>query len=504
MPRLTKHSLRWTPRRTQYGMRIFGALALVVAISARFGPVAVAAGEHLAVSGLGDRSTLIAADPGHVLSEVVPAGDVDGDGLADLLLRLQPEDPLEPAATDLVVLLYGGRSLGGVLRPLGVEGPRSILSVGSVTPVEDAQQHGGLSGGEDVDGDGRDDFVAISSLEPDLGSAAILLVLGNEEKNEIPDEFDGRSIGQRVRGTRIVLPGPFQLSARLGPVLTLCRDLSGDGRAEIVFLESGGAFQRHRCYVLFGSAEFPAVVDPSEIGEASAPGLVIESEGALSLESIVSLGDIDGDGLGELAWITCTRQSCRGENAAVFALFGSKSFASRFSVDAFDADDGLHLPGYSRAARAGDVDGDGIGDAVLSTDTGPIGDGWAQILLGRPRNEFPNRIDRDVFLTRELGTTVVQSRQFDAGLGTPSPKWVLSAGRDLERRRRRRARLGSALESSDVRLERFVRPGRIRVLGPESVPGVVVDGKPANGRLAGGNRRPGRLLETGSASGPER
>src|SRR5437773_11625458 len=73
---------------------------------------------RVSVAGLGNLVTEIAAPGGSGITALSPAGDVDGDGLADIIVRFASAESNPPIFYDDVVLLYGFAPPGGSLQAL--------------------------------------------------------------------------------------------------------------------------------------------------------------------------------------------------------------------------------------------------------------------------------------------------------------------------------------------------------------------------------------------------
>ena len=82
--------------------------------------------DRLNIGGIEDLVTTIEIDGERRITAEAPAGDVDGDGLDDLLLRMRLKE-WSPGDEDLVVLLYGMQVTPGPLDPLGAGVPRTLI-----------------------------------------------------------------------------------------------------------------------------------------------------------------------------------------------------------------------------------------------------------------------------------------------------------------------------------------------------------------------------------------
>jgi hypothetical protein len=159
-------------------------------------------------------------------TRVARAGDINGDGLADVLIAAPnvPGDPL--AARGVVYIVYGKRDTGTVdLASLGAAG----VPIPSTTDNVSIGQSG-LAGGEDLSGDRIPDL-SVGTFEE-----------GDEEGGELFTMFGQRAFPGSVGvGDGLTLSGAQGWSAAggLGGALNAwslaeTRDMSGDKRGELI------------------------------------------------------------------------------------------------------------------------------------------------------------------------------------------------------------------------------------------------------------------------------
>ncbi|HRI07025.1 MAG TPA: VCBS repeat-containing protein [Nannocystaceae bacterium] len=177
----------------------------------------------------------------------------------------------------------------------------------------------------DVNGDGLDDlglrdYVVFSELE-----IAPLL-------------YDETLLSQR--GFRV-----SWASQDAAPEPRAAGDVNGDGLADLLVLHE----PMGRAWIIFGKADLTPV-DLSEV-ESGIGGFVVTEVGGVA--SVPPLGDVDGDGLGDLAFSTSSLEETRvirGKADGDLVALGSDAL--------------LTVPGVARIA-AGDFDGDGVVDLAL-------------------------------------------------------------------------------------------------------------------------------------------
>ena len=264
---------------------------------------------------------------------VSPAGDVDGDGYADVVVGVSAWD--DPTFNEGKAVVHLGS-------------PTGLAAAATWTYEVDQSAAFGWSvaSAGDVDGDGR----------------AEVLVGSNFYDGDLVDEggaflFEGVPAG----------PGPEQWSAagaqagaELGSAAAGAGDVNGDGRADLVvgaaLFDAAAGADAGRAAVYLGAAGGPAVAaawtDPGVQGGEGRGG------------SVAGLGDVDGDGLGDLAVAARDWDGAAGADAGVVRVHagtasGVASTAS-FVVEGAAAGDGFGI-----VAGAGDVNGDGFADLLV-------------------------------------------------------------------------------------------------------------------------------------------
>ncbi len=283
------------------------------------------------------------------------AGDVDGDGLSDVLVGAPRATASSPNAGK--AYLYVGEEV--------LDAPSYALA--DSTYIFSGENEGDLAGGEvasagDVDGDGRDDLLISGYRNDDGGDKAgkIYLILasslGAESDISLADAdyaFIGASADDQLGYLAISTAG----------------DVDGDGKDDLLFgtgrNDAGGENAGAGYLVLSKNLSSDAPVSAAEadyvfLGEQ--PG-----DGAGSAAS--SPGDVDGDGLADVifgAW----GNDDGGDDAGKAYLFLGDSLKTTGGRNMADADysfQGKYTEDYAGTdlSFVGDVDGDGIDDVLV-------------------------------------------------------------------------------------------------------------------------------------------
>lgn len=360
-----------------------------------------------------------------------PAGDVDGDGRADLLIGIGTEGCEQGNA----FLVYGGRLSGEIdVRDAGV----LIRESGTCT------RFGEVAGVGDLDGDGFDDF-AVGALGEDGGEGRVFLYYGRAARfTERLRETDadailvGPGVAELARADRAgdvngdgrsdafihVRDDPFSpfwlrgdrvawlllgRDERFAGTLMLSRsairidgepwsyaalgDLDGDGFDDFA-LANGGADRDAQIFL--GRGTWPSAIGPSDADAwIPRPETIAPSGGWRT--SIAGAGDVDGDGALDLLYGDSSHGDPEIPRGAVFLVHGAgRTWTGEIARDEATVFLGQHwlsateadrLRGYDAVgatlAGGSDIDADGFDDFALAAPTAPDG-GRVYLWLGRP------------------------------------------------------------------------------------------------------------------------
>jgi hypothetical protein len=327
--------------------------------------------------GTGGFAILGAATEDNAGYNVSAAGDINGDGRADLVLgaRLADTPGLDQGAAYVVF----GKSSGTAVRldTLGSEGFRITGE------AADDEAGWAVAGVGDVNGDGRDD-VAIGSRFNDSGAlnaGSVHVVFGRSATTEV---------NLAALGT-----GGFQIlgetaNASTGYSIAAAGDVNGDGLDDILLGArgaNGGGSNSGGAYVVFGRA---ATTDLA-LATLGAGGVEIMGElaGDFAGTSVAGGGDFNSDGFLDHI-IGATGNDSGGTNAgAAYIVFGTGE-AGEFNLDdAANAEGGVRIRGA--------VANDATGTAVKAV--GDInGDGFEDLLVGVPNADSPGSNSGAVYL----------------------------------------------------------------------------------------------------------
>ena len=299
-------------------------------------------------------------------------GDVDGDGLADLLVGAAFQDG-------------GGEDAGKaylfLARSLGSERNLRLKDADVVFLGEEALDYSNISvaGAGDIDGDGLQDLL-MGAPDNDRGgsySGSCYLFIASALDTPLLDLSEARTIFMGENNEDFA-----------GQSCRSAGDVDGDGLADILIGAHGNdetGIDAGKSYLFLGNQ----LGSSNFISTASAESAILgEAAGDRSGQVLSSAGDVDGDGLDDLLIGAPDQDDSAGDAGKTYILLASQ--LSNNTIGLQDAD--LALVGESTndhagisVASAGDVDQDGLADILVgafNSSEGGEGAGKAYLVMG--------------------------------------------------------------------------------------------------------------------------
>jgi hypothetical protein len=281
---------------------------------------------------------------------VATAGDVDGNGFADVIIGAPFFDGIVPQEG---VYGIGRGSPGGVEIPFVSGSSQSGCQFG-----------GSVGTAGDVNGDGLSDVIVgahlFDNVEGDEGRAFVFLGVSSGARTSPSWTEEGEVAG-----------------AAFGHSVANAGDVNGDGFSDLIVGAPGyanGELAEGRALVYHGSAT----------GFGPSPAWAVESNRALEIFGwdVAGAGDVNGDGYADVIVGTANEDNTRPSR--VYVYHGSPSGLA--TTAAWTVQNAQLMSGFGiSVASAGDANGDGYSDVIIGAfgfDNGQDGEGRAYIYRG--------------------------------------------------------------------------------------------------------------------------
>lgn len=328
-------------------------------------------------------------------TSVTKIGDLNGDGIDDFALGAPSVDPEGRNGAGAVYVVFGSdSSFPFAMNLSALDGTNGFRLIGA-EPGDDLGR--AISDAGDFDDDGIEDLLVGADRATPLGreeAGKVYVVYGSTAP--FPATLDLASF---TADDGIVFFGAEE-DDETGRSMAALGDMNGDGIDDIAigaeYADVGDETGAGKTYVVFGrSGPLPATGDLATIDGSNGFVVLGSSDNDYMGRSVAGLGDMNGDGLGDLAiGAEYADPQDRDQGGEAYVVFGSSTgFPASLSVDALDGSNGFVVHALFEGDRlgeslgaAGDVDGDGLRDLVIgarySDLEGVEGVGRAYVILG--------------------------------------------------------------------------------------------------------------------------
>jgi hypothetical protein len=282
---------------------------------------------------------------------VSSAGDVNGDGIADIAIGMPDANNGEGQ----VVIIYGKAGIQGNFNLVNMSSNDGWMLTGAVVG-----DHLGasVSAAQDVNGDGMADLLI--GAPGALGRGATYLMYGQKAPDSLHFDLEFFTAADGM-----VFKGAGSSVAAVG-------DMNGDGVSDMIFANPNG---NTKATIVFGVAGgIPAGLAPDTVSLQQ--GVTITGGGSASSISVAAAGDFNGDGLADVLIGISGGPDAPGKT---YLVFGDKNLPGQISLQGLYGIQGIEIS----AATAEDANGDMVGAAVSAA--GDVNhDGYDDLLIGAP------------------------------------------------------------------------------------------------------------------------
>lgn len=308
-----------------------------------------------------------------------PAGDVNGDGIEDLLL---------PGA-----VIFGSKERRASVLPL-----KSLNGKNGFTITSCYGDYGATAVG-DFNGDGFDDIGVGCEFEDgdrlrDAGGAYVIFGHSGPFPETVRVTQLDEGAGLRIAGS--------QRLGRLGASVSGGGDVNGDGFDDFIIGAPGeapaaGPRRAGAVYVLFGKAGgFPAELSAATLAAPDGFRINGVNHNEMLGSAIAAGADLNADGVDDIVLGPLADGWSRADRAG-YVMFGAKTaFPSVIAASALSGTKGFRVGGLPRThdfgfriSVGGDVNGDGIDDVLFGAQ---YRNSYAYVILGR-RRPFPSYVN---------------------------------------------------------------------------------------------------------------
>ena len=326
---------------------------------------------------------------------VSAAGDINGDGLDDLIICASAAGPSGNFRAGACYLVYGKTSaFVGNLALSSLDGSSGFRIDGA---FENDSVGRSVSAAGDINGDGIDDLIiGANKASPNgVNSGSSYVIFGNATPFQATIgliNLDGNN-GFRLDGAQAGDSTGFSVSG--------AGDINGDGIDDLIV--GVGAFvafpQAGKSYVVFGkTSAFAAAINLASLNGSDGFRLNSVVPGDRVGRSVSAAGDVNGDGIDDLI-VGAPGAGPNGNaySGSSYVVFGkATAFAASIDLANLDGSDGFRLDGamendYSgfSVSAAGDINGDGIDDLIVGAHpSSPNGlrSGSSYVVFGKTSN----------------------------------------------------------------------------------------------------------------------
>ena len=339
-----------------------------------------------------------AAGNDYVGNSVSSAGDVNGDGFADLIIGAPHVDTNGDDSGAAYVVFGKANGFAASTNVSALNGTNGF----TINGVAGGDYAGFSVSAGDVNGDGFSDLIIGAKLASPHGtySGATYVVFGKAS-----------GLGSDIELSALNGTNGFKLSGttaadKAGTSVSSAGDVNGDGYDDLIIGAPGvttGPDRSGSSYLVFGKASgFAANINLSALNGTTGFKITGVADSDLSGHAVSKAGDVNADGYADLIVGSEEAAGDAPHSGVAYVIFGKASgFSANLDLSSLNGTNGFKITGvgvYDLAgvsvAAAGDVNGDGFDDIIIGAYGAPNGalTGAAYVVFGK-LNGFAPTID---------------------------------------------------------------------------------------------------------------
>ena len=359
-----------------------------------FGGTTVGTGGSVEASSLDGSSGFVinGINSGDVLgSSVISGSDINGDGIADLIIGAPGVDPNGITNAGSTYVVFGGTNVGtgGSVEASSFDGSNGFV-INGINPGDTLGES--VNSGSDINGDGIVDLIiGAPGVDPNgITNAGSTYVV-----------FGGTNVGaggslalSALDGNNgFVINGSNQ-SDYLSESVISGSDINGDGIADLIiaapYADLNGITNAGSTYVVFGGTTVGAGGSVEVSSFDSSNGFVINgiNSGDVLGRSVISGSDINGDGIVDLI-ISVPGADPNGiyDAGCIYVVFGGTTVGVGGSVElsSLDGNNGFVINGINPGDTLGETFTSGSSGETVISGSDINGDGIADLIISVPR-----------------------------------------------------------------------------------------------------------------------